>query len=192
MKRSLRLTQDAPTDEFLSREPVALLLGAVLDQQFPMERAFAGPKLIADRLGAFDARVIADMEPEAFVALCTGPPAVHRFPGSMAKRIQAVVQHLIDEYDGDVTALWSRGEPSGVEVLNRLKALPGFGDHKAKVFLALLGKQLGVRPEGWRKASAPYGEEGSRLSVADIVDEQSLAEVRENKKQAKAAAKAAK
>lgn len=192
MERSLHLTQDAPTDEFLSREPLALLLGAVLDQQFPMERAFAGPKLIADRLGGFDARTIADMEPEAFVALCTGPPAVHRFPGSMAKRIQAVVQHLIDEYDGDVTAVWSRGEPSGAEVLKRLKALPGFGDHKAKVFLALLGKQLGVRPEGWRYASAPYGEEGSRLSVADIVDERSLAEVRENKKQAKAAAKAAK
>lgn len=164
----------------------------LLDQQYPMEAAFAGPKKIADRLGGFDVREIADYDPEKFAALCSKTPAIHRFPGSMAKRVQALAQLIVDRYDGDAAALWTAGDPDGGEVLRRLKALPGFGEQKAKIFLALLGKQYGVTPDGWRKAAGDYGKAGSFLSVADVVDAGSLEKVRSYKKQAKAAAKAAK
>ena len=157
-----------------------------------MEAAFAGPKKIADRIGGVDAREIADYDPEKFAALCSKTPAIHRFPGSMAKRIQALAQLVVDHYGGDATGLWTAGDPDGAEVLRRIKALPGFGEQKAKIFLALLGKQYGVTPDGWRKAAGDYGKAGSFLSVADVVDPGSLEKVRSYKKQAKAAAKAAK
>src|SRR6185437_3139037 len=163
-------------------------VGMLLDQQYPMEAAFAGPKKIADRIGGVDAREIADYNPEEFAALCSKTPAIHRFPGSMAKRVQTLAQLIVDRYDGEAAALWTAGDPDGAEVLRRLKALPGFGEQKAKIFLALLGKQYGVDPSGWQDASAPYGETGSHRSVADIVDPESLTRVREFKKAAKAAA----
>ena len=128
--------------------------------------------------------------PEAFADLCATPPAVHRYGRSMAGRIQAVAAAVRDDYDGDVTRIWTGVETA--EVVRRLKALPGFGDQKARIFAALLGKQLGVRPDGWREAIGPYAEEGSRRSVADVTDETSLQEVRDYKKAAKAKAKAAK
>ena len=156
-----------------------------------METAFAGPKKIADRIGAIDAQVIADYDPDAFAALCAQRPAVHRFPGSMAKRIQALAREVVDRYDGDAAALWTAGTPDGPEVLRRLAALPGFGEHKARIFLALLGKQYGVAPEGWRQAAGEYGRAGAHMSVADIVDSGSLEKVRSYKKQMKAKAKAA-
>ncbi|AMD55541.1 Fe-S cluster assembly protein HesB, partial [Mycolicibacterium fortuitum subsp. fortuitum DSM 46621 = ATCC 6841 = JCM 6387] len=164
----------------------------LLDQQIPMETAFAGPKKIADRLGDVDARVIADYNPDEFIAVVSQTPAIHRFPGSMGKRVQELARAIVDEYDGDVTALWTGGDPDGKEVLRRLKQLPGFGDQKARIFLALLGKQYGVTPAGWREAAGDYGKAGSFMSVADVVDPGSLQKVRSYKKQMKAAAKEAK
>ncbi len=188
----LQLVQDPAADALLESNPFALLVGMLLDQQYPMEAAFAGPKKIADRIGGVDAREIADYDPEKFAALCSKTPAVHRFPGSMAKRIQALAQIVVDDYDGNAAALWTAGDPDGPEVLRRIKGLPGFGDQKAKIFLALLGKQDGVTPAGWREAAGDYGKAGSYMSVADVVDPGSLEKVRSYKKQAKAAAKAAK
>ena len=188
----LQLVQDPAADALLESNPFALLVGMLLDQQYPMEAAFAGPKKIADRIGGVDAREIADYDPEKFAALCSKTPAIHRFPGSMAKRVQALAQLVVDHYDGDASGLWTAGDPDGPEVLRRLKGLPGFGEQKAKIFLALLGKQYGVTPDGWRKATGDYGKAGSFLSVADVVDPGSLEKVRSYKKQAKAAAKAAK
>ncbi|BBY14644.1 HhH-GPD-type base excision DNA repair protein [Mycolicibacterium litorale] len=185
----LQLVQDPAADELLEANPFALLVGMLLDQQIPMEVAFGGPKKIADRMGGVDAREIAEYDPEEFTALCATPPAVHRFPGSMAKRIQTLAQMIVDRYDGEAAALWTAGDPDGAEVLRRLKALPGFGEQKAKIFLALLGKQYGVTPQGWREAAGDYGTAGSYMSVADVTDAGSLQKVRAYKKQMKAAAK---
>jgi uncharacterized HhH-GPD family protein len=178
---------DPAADALLDDNPMALLIGMLLDQQVPMETAFAGPKKIADRIGGVDVRLIADYDPEEFAALCAERPAVHRFPGSMAKRIQALAHEIVERYDGDAAALWTQGEPDGAEVLRRLNALPGFGEQKARIFLALLGKQYGVTPKGWRAAAAEYGKAGTHMSVADIVDAGSLEKVRSYKKQVKAA-----
>lgn len=186
----LQLVQDPAADALLEANPFALLVGMMLDQQIPMEVAFAGPKKIADRMGDVDAREIADYDPEKFIALCSERPAVHRFPGSMATRLQTLAQTIVDDYHGNAAALWTAGEPDGSEVLRRLKALPGFGEQKAKIFLALLGKQYGVTPSGWREAAGDYGKAGTHMSVADVVDAGSLEKVRSFKKQAKAAAKA--
>ncbi|WP_029114161.1 HhH-GPD-type base excision DNA repair protein [Mycobacterium sp. URHB0044] len=186
----LQLVQDPAADALLESNAFALLVGMMLDQQIPMEVAFAGPKKIADRMGGIDAREIADYDPEKFIALCSERPAVHRFPGSMGKRLQTLAQTIVDDYDGDAAALWTAGDPDGREVLRRLKALPGFGEQKAKIFLALLGKQYGVTPKGWREAAGDYGKAGTHMSVADVVDAGSLDKVRSFKKAAKAAAKA--
>ena len=165
---------------------MALLIGMLLDQQVPMETAFAGPKKIADRIGGIDAREIADYDPDKFAAVCAQRPAVHRFPGAMATRIQALAREIVDRYGGDAAAVWTAGQPDGAEVLRRLKALPGFGEQKARIFLALLGKQYGVTPKGWRPAAGDYGKAGTHMSVADIVDAGSLERVRHFKKQMKA------
>ncbi|OYO10634.1 Fe-S cluster assembly protein HesB [Enemella evansiae] len=186
----LWLTGDAASDRLLSTDANALLLGMTLDQQVPMEKAFSGPAVIAQRMGGtLDVAKIAAMETEEFVALCSEKPAIHRFPGSMGKRVQQVCRALVDDYDGDAENIWA-GVDDGAEVLKRLKALPGFGDQKAKIFLALLGKQWGITPNGWQRAAGDYGKDGFR-SVADITDNSSLQKVRETKKQVKAAAKKA-
>lgn len=187
----LQLTQDPVADTLLSEDPFALLVGMLLDQQIPMEVAFAGPRKIVDRLGGIDAALIADCDPDRFAALFAQTPAVHRFPGSMAKRVQDLAREIVDGYGGDAAALWSQGEPDGPEVLRRLKALPGFGEQKAKIFLALLGKQYGVTPRGWRAAAGDYGKAGTHMSIADVVDKGSLEQVRAYKKKMKSAAKAA-
>ncbi|MCW2686972.1 MAG: hypothetical protein JWR37_1862 [Mycobacterium sp.] len=186
----LQLVQDPAADALLESNPFALLVGMLLDQQVPMETAFAGPKKIADRIGDVDAKEIAAYDPDKFAALCSERPAVHRFPGSMAKRIQALAQIIVDRYDGDAAGLWNTGDPDGAELLHRLKSLPGFGDQKARIFLALLGKQYGVTPKGWQEAAGDYGKPGTHLSIADIVDAGSLEQVRANKKRMKAASKA--
>lgn len=189
MAATLHLTQDDEADELLSRDPFALLVGMLLDQQIAMEVAFTGPKKIADRMSGLSLTTIAEMEPQEFVDLCVTKPAIHRYGGSMANRIQTLAIQILEHYAGDVAAIWSDGSPDGPEVLKRLKALPGYGDQKARIFLALLGKQLGVQPAGWREAAGDYGEENARRSIADVVDSQSLHEVRDFKKQVKAAAK---
>jgi uncharacterized HhH-GPD family protein len=183
----LQLTQDPVADALLSEDPFALLVGMLLDQQIAMEVAFAGPKKIADRLGGLDARLIADADPERFAAVCAQTPAVHRFPGSMAKRVQDLAREIVERYHGDTAGLWTEGDPDGAEVLRRLRALPGFGEQKARIFLALLGKQYGVTPKGWRAAAGDYGRDGTHMSVADVVDKGSLDQVRAYKKKMKAA-----
>lgn len=185
----LHITGDADADELLSTEPLALLIGMLLDQQVPMETAFAGPAKIKQRLGAFDAATIASADPEKLVEVFKETPAVHRFPGSMAERTQALCAALVADWGGDAERLWTDGDPDGATVLTRLKALPGFGEQKAKIFVALLGKQYGLTASGWESAAGSYGEAGSHRSVADIVDASTLAKVREFKKAAKAAAK---
>jgi uncharacterized HhH-GPD family protein len=185
----LQLAQDPAADALLGANPFALVTGMLLDQQVPMETAFAGPKKIADRMGGFDAAAIADYDPDKFAALCSERPAIHRFPGSMAKRIQALAQIIVDRYNGDAAELWTAGDPDGPELLRRLKELPGFGEQKARIFLALLGKQYSVTPKGWRTAAGDFGKVGTHLSVADIADARSLERVRSYKKQIKAAKK---
>src|SRR6218665_436078 len=157
---TLWLTGDPTADQLLTDDPFALLIGMLLDQQYPMEAAFAGPAKIADRMGGLDVHRIAEADPTEFASMCATPPAVHRYPGSMAGRIQGVAAALVEQYDGDVTRLWTDGDPDGPTVLRRLKALPGFGDQKARIFLALLGKQRGVQPAGRREGARAHGEGG--------------------------------
>jgi uncharacterized HhH-GPD family protein len=190
--RVLRLTGDPRADRLLAEDPFALVVGMLLDQQFPMERAFASPAELARRLGTerLDPGRLAAMNPERLAELFSARPALHRYPGSMAQRVQALSRMVTDHLGGDTARLW-REPRTGEELVRRLEALPGFGTRKAKIFGALLGKQLGVRPRGWRQATAPYGEEDTRLSIADVVSPETLAEVRETKQAAKRAAKAA-
>ena len=190
---TLHLTGEPDADRLLSESPLALLIGMLLDQQIPMETAFAGPEKLRVRMGGtLDARTIAEADPEAIAELFKESPAIHRFPGSMAARTQTLCRALVDEWHGDAAAIWTDGSPDGREVLRRLRTLPGFGDQKARIFLALLGKQYGLRAEGWQQAAGDYAEPGSYRSVADIVDADSLQRVRATKQAAKAAAKAAK
>jgi len=192
---ALHITGDTAADTLLTEDPLALLIGMLLDQQVAMETAFAGPLKIAERAGTLDAAAIASFDPDAFAELFKATPAVHRFPGSMAARVQALCAAIQDDWGDDAAAIWttpvgeSAGAPDGATVLKRLKGLPGFGEQKAKIFLALLGKQYGYTGDGWREASAPYGEDGSFRSVADIVSPESLTKVREHKRAMKAAAK---
>ncbi|MFL6137836.1 MAG: HhH-GPD-type base excision DNA repair protein [Frankiaceae bacterium] len=189
---TLRLAQDPAADELLSRDPLALLIGMVLDQQIPLEWAFGGPQRLRERLGHdLDAAGLAAHDPDQLAALFSRPPALHRFPGSMAGRVQQLCQHLVERYGGDAAAVW-RDAADGAELRRRIEALPGFGKQKAQIFVALLGKQLGVRPAGWERAAGEFGAKGSYLSVADITDAASLARVREAKKEMKAAAKESK
>jgi uncharacterized HhH-GPD family protein len=189
---TLRITQDDAADELLGRDPLALLLGMLFDQQFPVERAFAGPRLLADRLGVdtLSAADLAEADPEQLGTVFRGPPAVHRYPGSMAGRVQAVCRLLVERYDGRAEALWA-DVPDGAALLERIAQLPGFGAQKARILVALLGKQYGVTPPGWREAAGDYGQEGSRRSVADVTGPESLAGVRAFKQEAKRTAKSA-
>ena len=188
---SFWLTGDPAADRLLAENDNALLIGMVLDQQVPMEKAFAGPAVIAERMGGrLDVTAIAAMPEDDFVALCSERPAVHRFPGAMAKRVRQVCQVLVDDFGGDAGNVW-RDAATGAELKRALTALPGLGAEKAAIFTAVLAKQRGVQPPGWQEAAGPYGEAGSFRSVADVVDEESLGRVRESKRAAKAAKKAA-
>ena len=182
------ITGEPESDAVLDDHPFALLAGMMLDQQYPMEHAFRGPAKVLDRFGSVDPAAIAEAEPESFAELCATPPAIHRFPGSMAKRLQELARIVTEEYDGDASRIW-REAADAKDLMKRMQALPGFGQQKARIFVALLAKQLGVRPDGWERAVGAYAEAGFR-SVADVVDPESLQKVREHKKQLKAAAKA--
>lgn len=187
---ALQITGDPAADETLDRDPFALVAGMLLDQQYPMEHAFRGPHKLLERLGTLDPATIADADPERFAEVCAQPPAVHRFPGSMAARLQALARLVVDDYEGDAARIWT-GAADGRDLLRRVQALPGFGKQKAQIFVALLAKQRGVRPDGWEEVVGDYALEGYR-SVADVVDAASLQKVRDHKKEMKAAAKAAK
>ena len=186
----LSLSQDAESDALLDRDPLALLIGMLLDQQIPMEHAFWSPAELARRLGrdALDAREIAGYDPDAFIAIFATPRALHRYPRSMGGRVQVLCQAVVDSYDGDVTLIW-RDVTDGRELYSRLLALPGFGAQKAQIFTALLGKQRGITPDGWREAAGGYGEDGVFKSVADVVSPATLGKVREYKQAQKAARK---
>jgi uncharacterized HhH-GPD family protein len=185
------LTGNAAADQLLASDPNAVLLGMVLDQQVTMEKAFTGPAVIAERMGGrLDVATIASTDPEEFAALCAKPPAVHRFPGSMAGRVQGVCQVLVRDWDGQASAMYASAT-TGQELKRLIAALPGFGEQKASIFVALLGKRFGVRPPGWEEAAGGYGRPDTFVSVADISDPESLQMVREAKRLAKAQAKAA-
>jgi uncharacterized HhH-GPD family protein len=187
---TLSLPVEAEANELLSRNPLALLIAMLLDQQVPLEKAFSSPYELVKRLGHEPtAAELAEFDPEALAAVFSERPALHRFPKAMAARTQDLARLLVDQYDGDAAAVWA-GADTGKELVARLAKLPGFGGYKAQIFAAMLGKQLGVRPDGWREAAGHFGEDGSHYSVADIVDDTSLAAVRAYKKDLKAAAKA--
>jgi uncharacterized HhH-GPD family protein len=188
---ALSLPIEPEATKLLHDSPLALLLGMLLDQQIPMEKAFSSPYVLRQRLGHdLDAAELAGYDPEVFEELFARPPALHRFPRANARRAQELCQFLVDRYGGDAAALWT-GAASGTELVARVAALPGFGKQKSQIFVALLGKQFGVQPDGWREATGVYGEEGSLRSVADIVDADSLAKVRRYKQSMKSAAKGA-
>ncbi|MGC4870324.1 HhH-GPD-type base excision DNA repair protein [Micromonospora sp. DT53] len=190
VRMTLVLPIDPEANRLLENSPLALLLGMVLDQQVPMEKAFSSPYVLQQRLGhELDAAELAGYDAEALVALFAQPPALHRFPKAMAARAQEVCQVLVERYDGDAALLWAE-VPDGPELLRRVSALPGFGKQKAQIFVALLGKRFGVTPQDWRKAAGDYGDPGAYRSVADVTDADSLRRVREFKQQMKAAAKA--
>ena len=182
----------AEANALLDRNPLAVLVGMTLDQQIPLEKAFSSPYVLAQRLGHEPTTAeLADDDHDELVTIFATPPALHRFPKAMAARVQEVCRALVEHYDGDAATLWTTAT-DGAELLKRVGSLPGFGTQKAQIFVALLGKQLGVRPPGWREAAGGYGEDGAYRSVADIVDAESLAKVRSYKKEMKAAAKAPK
>jgi len=187
----LCLSQDSEADRLLSRDPLALLIGMVLDQQILLEWAFKAPFLLKERLGGrLDVNEIAEMDPDALADVFSARPALHRFPRANAKRVQALCQIVVDHYRGKADRVW-KSATTGAELLANLKALPGFGDQKARIFLALLGKQLGIRPPGWEDAAGAFGQPGTAFSVADIDGPDSLAAVRRHKQEMKAAARAA-
>ena len=189
-KTKLALSQVPAADELLSSDPLALLIGMVLDQQVPLEWAFAAPLRLKERLGGrLDAAEMAGMEPDAWVKAFTERPALHRFPAANAKRVQELCRIVVEQYGGRADRVWKEAL-SGAELLANVKALPGFGDQKARIFVALLGKQLGVQPAGWQEAAGDYGKPGTFMSVADIVDPETLGKVRSYKQEKKAAAKA--
>ncbi len=187
----IHVTGDDAVDQLLSDDPLALLIAMVLDQQVPLERAFRSPYDLQERLGGhLDAAALASMDPEALAAVFSERPALHRFPKSMAGRVQDVCTVIVDSYGGDAAGIWTSAA-DGKELLANVKALPGFGEQKARIFIALLGKQLGIRPPGWEKAASPYGDTGTFRSVADIDSPESLVKVRQYKQKMKAKAKAA-
>jgi len=182
---------DEEANELLTRSALALLIAMLLDQQVPLERAFSAPRDLVKRLGHEPtADELASYNPDELAAVFSERPALHRFPKAMAARVQELSRIVAAEYGGDPAAIWSTAA-SGAELRKRVSSLPGFGEQKAKIFVALLGKQLGVRPAGWREAAGTFGEEGSYMSVADISDDESLARVRSYKQALKAAAKEA-
>ena len=180
----LRWTGDPEADQLLAREPLALLIGMLLDQQFPMERAFHSPYDLKQRLGGkLDVAAIAEMDPEALKEAFSTRPALHRYPGSMAGRTQDLCRYLVEHHGGRADNVW-RTASSGDELWAAVRSLPGFGDQKARIFVTILAKRLGVQPPGYEQYLYAHP------SVADVDGPESLAEVRAAKQAMKAKAKA--
>ena len=184
---TLAITGDEAADRLLNTDPLALLVGMLLDQQVPMEWAFRGPATLVDRLGHLEVAAVAEMDPEAFLETCSTKPAIHRFPRSMAGRIQDLCRHIVDHHSGDPAEVWT-GAVDGSDLAKRLQALPGYGAEKTKIFVAILAKRMGHRPDGWEVAAGPFADDVPR-SVADIDGPEALATVRAWKKAQKAAGK---
>ena len=184
MQADLAVTGNPDADELLNTDPLALLLGMLLDQQVPMEWAFTGPKTLKDRLGHLDAAQIAAMDQDEFVAVCREKPAIHRFPKSMGERAHAVCQHVVENYGGSAAMIWS-DVADAAELRRRLREIPGYGEEKTKIFIAILAKRFGITPDGWEVVAAPFSDDVPR-SVADISSEEALHEVRKWKKAQKA------
>jgi uncharacterized HhH-GPD family protein len=185
---AIPITGIPEADALLESDPLALVIGMLLDQQVPMEWAFKGPATLLERLGSLDAAAIAGMDPDEFAAVFATKPALHRYPGSMAKRTQELCRHIAEHYGNDAGAIWADAD-SGDDLYERLLALPGYGTEKARILLAVLGKRLGVRPKGWETAAAPFSDDQPR-SVADVDSAESLQRVRAWKKDMKAKGKA--
>ncbi|GGD19327.1 HhH-GPD-type base excision DNA repair protein [Nocardioides daphniae] len=184
---AIQICQDPAADALLAESDFALLIGMMLDQQYPMEHAFRGPAKLSERMGSFEVEEVAHADPERFAEMAATTPAIHRFPGSMAARVQEIAQIILDQYEGETSRLWTEAK-DGKDLLKRITALPGFGKQKGQIFVALLAKQRGVKPQGWEAVAGDYALEGFR-SVADVVDADSLQKVRDFKKAKKAAAK---
>ena len=183
---ALHFTPDADANALLAKEPLAVLVGMLLDQQVTMEKAFRGPLDIKTRMGGtLDAAEIAAMDQDAFVTMFCERPALHRFPGSMGKRTHELCRYLVEHYDGKAEKVW-KGVKTGDELLKRMKALPGFGEDKARIFVGILGKRLGVRPEGWEVVAADWA------SIADVDSFERITEIRDAKRAMKAAKKSVK
>jgi len=188
---TLAMPVEPEANELLTRSPLALLIGMLLDQQVPLERAFSAPLDLVRRLGHEPtAAELAGFDPAALAAIFSERPALHRYPKAMAARVQDLARLIVETYDGEAEQVWTTAR-TGAELLKRVAALPGFGTQKAQIFVALVGKQLGVQPRGWRQAAGKFGAKGSHISVADITDAETLARVRSYKQELKAAAKAA-
>ena len=185
----LALAQDPAADKLLSTDPLALVIGMVLDQQVPLEWAFKGPATLKDRIGTLDVHTIAEMDPDKLAAVFSQPPAIHRFPAANAKRVQELCRIVVEDYKGKADRIWKTAA-SGDELYRRIKALPGFGEQKARIFIALLGKQLRIATPGWQDVAGDFGKPGTFMSVADITNAETLGRVRQYKQEKKAAAKA--
>jgi uncharacterized HhH-GPD family protein len=188
---TLAMPVEPEANELLTRSPLALLIGMLLDQQVPLERAFSAPLDLVRRLGHEPtAAELAGFDSGALAGIFSERPALHRYPKAMAARVQDLARLIVETYDGEAEQVWTTAR-TGAELLKRVAALPGFGAQKAQIFVALLGKQLGVQPRGWRQAAGKFGAKGSHISVADITDAETLTRVRSYKQELKAAAKAA-
>ncbi len=189
--KQLALAQNDEADKLLATDPLALLIGMVLDQQVPLEWAFLGPFTLTQRLGMkLDVTKLAAMDEDTLVTVFCDRPALHRYPAAMARRVHELCNIIVNEYDAKPATIWTTAA-DGKDLYKRVKALPGFGEMKARIFVALLAKQFGVTPSGWEDVARDYGRPGTFLSVADIVDSASLGKVRAGKAEKKAAAKAA-
>jgi len=177
-------TQDPAANELLETDPLALLIGMVLDQQVKMEKAFGGPYELKRRLGGrLDVREIADMDPDKHDRIFRERPALHRFPGNMARRVQALSAAIVKDYGGDAGSVW-RDAADGDDLAARISKLPGFGDMKTKIMVSILAKKFDVRPAGWERHAASWH------SVADVDSAESMAQARDVKREMKAKAKA--
>lgn len=186
MAGSLRFTGDAKADDLLNNNFLALFIGMLLDQQFPIERAFLGPHRLAQRLG-FDLvpSALAELPMEDLIQIFSEKPALHRFPKAMATRTHALCEHLVKHYNDNPSSVWANLSHAA-ELRQRLLSIPGFGENKTQIFVALLAKRFRVTPHGWEEIAGHYAEAGFH-SVADLDSPEALSQLRQQRKEARKA-----